>query len=77
MLIFSSSRDHVTTYDELKSLLFGGTHVTFLGLAEMCEGNPTTGLSKAQGGSYHLQHIVEISQSIFHSSVELKFDAEL
>ncbi|CAG0898650.1 unnamed protein product [Darwinula stevensoni] len=70
---FTFPEDHVTTYDDLKSLLLGGTHVTFLGLAELCEGNPTTGLSKAQGGSYHLQFYVEINPTTGEEDLILEY----
>ena len=61
-MIFGLSSEHITTYDDLKSLLLGGAHVTFLGLSELCEGNPLPETSKAQGGGYHLQFYVETSQ---------------
>ncbi|CAG0898649.1 unnamed protein product [Darwinula stevensoni] len=70
---FAFPNEHITTYDDLKSLLLGGAHVTFLGLAELCEGNPTTGLSKAQGGSYHLQFYVEINPANGQEDIILEY----
>ncbi|CAG0896375.1 unnamed protein product [Darwinula stevensoni] len=69
---FNFPNTHITTYDDLKSLLLSGIHLTFLGLAELCEGNPTPGVSKAQGGSYHLQFYIQNNPSI--EDIYLEYD---
>ncbi|CAG0896377.1 unnamed protein product [Darwinula stevensoni] len=71
---FAFPNEHITTYDDLKSQILGGTHVTFLGLAELCEGNPTTGVSKAQGGGYHIQFYVEINPDNGQEDIILEYD---
>ncbi|CAG0896374.1 unnamed protein product [Darwinula stevensoni] len=71
---FNFPNEHIMTYDDLKSLLLGGTHVTFVGLAELCEGNPTTGVSKAQGGGYHLQFYVETNPTSGLEDVIVEYD---
>ncbi|CAG0905752.1 unnamed protein product, partial [Darwinula stevensoni] len=69
-----AGREHITTYDDLKSQLLGGTHVTFVGLVELCEGNPTTGVSKAQGGGYHFQFYIESDPNNGQEDIILEYD---